>query len=490
LQYLQRRLEVDGISTSLIMGDMGDAKWDIVKDFRQENGPAVLLSSEVGSEGIDLQHCRFLVNYDLPWNPMKVEQRIGRLDRLGQKAERISIVNFSLEDTVEERILERLYERIKIFQESIGDLESILGAMTEKLLIELFDANLTPEEKEERAKETTLALLKERILQDELETEAINMMAFSDHILRSITDSREQGRWLQPAEVHAFVEDCFSRYYPGTVIVPSPKHDQLYEITLSEDAKVDLQFFLNQHRCATPTKLHTSGAPITCFFDPKIAGSMGKRNELLDATHPLILWIRHRYETAAQKLHPVSATRIDQPTLGLAPGLYVYAAHRWIFTGIKTESQIAYKVARCSDGDLLPDQVSESVLTTLMQHGKPKANAQNFIADVEPILTLHNACEEALEEAFDAALEEFEMDNENRCDVQERSARAFAERKQQELQDRLQRFKDAGKTQIRVVRENNCPITVWDVSTPLRCAQHDRGDVIPTNGRNLYWITF
>ena len=58
--------------------------------------------------------------------------------------------------------------------------------MTEKLLIELFDANLTPEEKEERAKETILALLKERTLQDELETEAINMMAFSDHILRSI----------------------------------------------------------------------------------------------------------------------------------------------------------------------------------------------------------------------------------------------------------------------------------------------------------------
>ena len=97
LQYLQRRLEADGISTSLIMGDMGDAKWDIVKDFKLDNGPSVLLSSEVGSEGIDLQHCRFLVNYDLPWNPMKVEQRIGRLDRLGQKAERISIINFSLE---------------------------------------------------------------------------------------------------------------------------------------------------------------------------------------------------------------------------------------------------------------------------------------------------------------------------------------------------------------------------------------------------------
>jgi len=475
LQYLQRRLEADGITTSLIMGDMGDAKWDIVKDFRQDNGPSVLLSSEVGSEGIDLQHCRFLVNYDLPWNPMKVEQRIGRLDRLGQKAERISIVNFSLEDTVEERILERLYERIEVFQESIGDLENILGAMTEKLLIELFDANLTPQEKEQRATETVMALLKQRTLQDELETEAINMMAFSDHILRSITDSREQGRWLQPSEVHAFVEDCFSRYYPGTVIAPSPRHNQLYDITLSEDAKVDLQFFFNQHRCATPTKLHTSSAPVTCFFDPKIAGSMGnKRNELLDATHPLILWIRHRYETAAQKLHPVSATRIDQRTIGLTPGLYVYAAHRWTFTGIKTESQIAYKVARCSDGDLLSNQVSESVLTALIKHGKPKVNAQNFIEDMDYMLELHRACEEALEDAFGEALEEFEIDNQTRCDVQERSARSFAERKQQELQDRLQRFREAGNNQIIPATEGQLRKVNRELEVKLKTIQQKR----------------
>jgi len=94
---------------------MGEAKWDVVRAFREDDGPSVLLSSEVGSEGIDLQHCRFLVNYDLPWNPMKVEQRIGRLHRLGQKTERISIINFSLVDTFEEKILERLYERINIF---------------------------------------------------------------------------------------------------------------------------------------------------------------------------------------------------------------------------------------------------------------------------------------------------------------------------------------------------------------------------------------
>jgi hypothetical protein len=341
----------------------------------------------------------------------------------------------------------------------------------------LFDANLTPAEKEQRATDTVMALLKERTLQDELETEAINMLAFSDHILRSITDSREQGRWLQPEEVYAFVEDCFSRYYPGTVIAPKPGQEQLCEITLAEDAKVDLQLFLNQNRCATPTRLHVSSAPVTCFFDPKIAGSMGKRNELLDATHPLILWIRHRYEIAAQKLHPVSATQIDQAIVGLPPGLYVYAAHRWTFTGIKTESQIAYKVARCRDGDLLSESVSETVLSAVMQYGQPKANAHNFIEDIDRVLVLHQKCEEALESTFGDALDEFDIENENRCDIQERSARSFAERKQRELQERLQRFKVAGKNQIIPATEGQLKKVTRELEVKLKNIQTKREGV-------------
>ena len=104
LRYLERRLNEDGIPAVVIMGGMGDTKDVVLRTFRDPTGPAVLLSSEVGSEGIDLEHCRFMVNYDLPWNPMKVEQRIGRLDRLGQQAERISIVNISVTDTIEDRI--------------------------------------------------------------------------------------------------------------------------------------------------------------------------------------------------------------------------------------------------------------------------------------------------------------------------------------------------------------------------------------------------
>ena len=63
-------------------------------EFRERTDVDILLSSEVGSEGLDLQFCRVLMNYDLPWNPMKVEQRIGRVDRFGQQSPFVEIRNF------------------------------------------------------------------------------------------------------------------------------------------------------------------------------------------------------------------------------------------------------------------------------------------------------------------------------------------------------------------------------------------------------------
>ncbi|EKV03864.1 DNA/RNA helicase, superfamily II, SNF2 family [Leptolyngbya sp. PCC 7375] len=475
LRYLQRRLEATNISNCLIMGDMGDDKWATVERFRQDDGPSVLLSSEVGSEGIDLQHCHFLVNYDLPWNPMRVEQRIGRLDRLGQSAESISIINFSLVDTIEERILERLYDRIQVFKESIGDIESILGQATEKLLVDLFSADLTPKEREERAMQTENAIINERLLQNELENEAVNMLAFSDHILDSINQSLDQGRWLQPDELLAFVEDCFSRYYPGTVIEPKPNEPKLYNITLSEQAKIDLQFFIGKNRCATPTQLHNR--PMNCFFDPKISDSMGKRNELLDPTHPLILWIRERYTTSEQTLHPVSAIKTQVDETDLSSGLYAYSVHRWTFSGIKTESQIAYKIIRIDDGHVLSDQDSEAILSTLMKQGQTKPNAQNFIEDIDGVLVCLLTCDEHIDTAFNQALEDFYIDNENRCNIQEKSARAFAERKQRELESRLDRFRQAGKTQIIPATEGQLKKVKRELEVKLKNIQEKRDDL-------------
>ncbi|MER3478411.1 MAG: DNA/RNA helicase, superfamily II, SNF2 family protein [Leptolyngbya sp. ERB_1_2] len=441
LQYLQRRLAADGIHANLILGGMGDRKWELLEEFKQGKTP-ILLSSEVGSEGIDLQFCRFLINYDLPWNPMRVEQRIGRLDRLGQKADRISIINFSLVDTIEERILNRLYDRIQVFKESIGDLENILGEPTEQLLVSLLDPNLSDEERLKRADDTAIAILRQRHEQDRLEQEAVNLMAFSDQILNVVSCSRSQGRWLTAEELQAFVEDYFARYYLGTTIKPVLERETLFEIRLSKDAKSDLERFLRQNRFATPTRLHRSTT--ACIFDPRLRNAeIPKATELLDATHPLIQWIKHCYETDV-KLHPISAIQCERSRVEVEPGHYVYAVDRWEFAALRAESHLAYKVARISDGKLLPDDVSERLIGQVSRYGKEKVNAANLIPDLDRVITLYSDCAKALEAGFDQATDEFYAENDHRCNIQQRSAEAYAERRRQQLQDRIDRFSQLG----------------------------------------------
>jgi len=95
-----------------------------IEDFKESC--QILISTEAGGEGRNLQFCHVLINYDLPWNPMKIEQRIGRIHRLKQEHD-VLIVNFSSKDTIEEYILELLYVKIKLFHTVIGELDTILS---------------------------------------------------------------------------------------------------------------------------------------------------------------------------------------------------------------------------------------------------------------------------------------------------------------------------------------------------------------------------
>ncbi|MHA2290244.1 MAG: DEAD/DEAH box helicase, partial [Promethearchaeota archaeon] len=102
-------------------------KDEAVERFRTSDKCSILISTEIGGEGRNFQFARILINYDLPWNPMKLEQRIGRLDRIGQKSKKIYIYNFFLEGTIETDIIFALDKRIHLFEESIGQLEPIIG---------------------------------------------------------------------------------------------------------------------------------------------------------------------------------------------------------------------------------------------------------------------------------------------------------------------------------------------------------------------------
>ena len=122
--YLQWYLQQNGISSVPFRGGFKRGKKDLMKQLFQ-NKIQVLIATEAGGEGINLQFCNHIINYDLPWNPMRLEQRIGRIHRLGQEKD-VHIYNFATKNTVEEHILKLLYEKINLFERVIGQLDEIL----------------------------------------------------------------------------------------------------------------------------------------------------------------------------------------------------------------------------------------------------------------------------------------------------------------------------------------------------------------------------
>lgn len=126
---IQSFLEDRGIACGLINGDSGSRNQETIKKFKKDQPEInVIVSTEAGSEGVNLQAANVLVNYDLPWNPMIVEQRIGRIQRLSSNFAKVSIFNVVLKGTFEEYIVGRLMEKLQMASHAIGDVEALLEA--------------------------------------------------------------------------------------------------------------------------------------------------------------------------------------------------------------------------------------------------------------------------------------------------------------------------------------------------------------------------
>jgi hypothetical protein len=126
---IQIYLESQGIKVGLINALTGQTNAETIAAFRKDKPEInVIISTRAGSEGVNLQAANVLVNYDLPWNPMIVEQRIGRVQRLASKYQNVFIYNILLKGTFEEYIVGRLLEKLQMASQAIGDIESILQA--------------------------------------------------------------------------------------------------------------------------------------------------------------------------------------------------------------------------------------------------------------------------------------------------------------------------------------------------------------------------
>lgn len=130
-RYLKELLQQAGYTVEVFAGNMpAEEKNAAVERFKDH--AQIMISTEAGGEGRNFQFCHIMFNYDLPWNPMRIEQRIGRLDRIGQRRA-VHIYNLAAVGTIEERVLAVLHGRIRLFEETIGGLDPILGDFEQDL---------------------------------------------------------------------------------------------------------------------------------------------------------------------------------------------------------------------------------------------------------------------------------------------------------------------------------------------------------------------
>ena len=207
IRYLEGMLRGEFRVASLHGGVPADKRHEVMADFRA-GAYDVLLANKVASEGLDFEFCSVVFNYDLPWNPMEVEQRIGRVDRIGQVEKKIHIVNFITPGTVESDIIYRLYERIRVFEQTIGELEPILVGKVQEIQDLASDFNLTEREKQIRAREQLAAVATNEQEREVLESAAVSLFATDTAEIEGLEDDIVGGgRYVGQRELVALVSD-------------------------------------------------------------------------------------------------------------------------------------------------------------------------------------------------------------------------------------------------------------------------------------------
>lgn len=256
LKYLAIRLKKAGFNSVIIHGQVSsEDRNKILHQFKTDDNTQILLSSEVGSEGLDMQFCNSMVNYDLPWNPMVVEQRIGRIDRFGQKAKVVNIYNIIVSDSIQEMIYMRLLDRIGIFKGTVGDMEAILDApigdgrtiqdVYNKMEKEFFTENLSPEAQERKIAEVERAIENEKEhlkhLKEGLSNALTNDAYFRDEINKILYNHA----YVTGIELKNYLESVIRLHLTTCTLEETDK--DVYEFRIPMSQPTVLRNFLTQY---------------------------------------------------------------------------------------------------------------------------------------------------------------------------------------------------------------------------------------------------
>jgi superfamily II DNA or RNA helicase len=345
LAYLEDAFAREGVRVGMIHGSVGDDERRSIRAAfaRPADDPSavdILLSSEVGSEGLDFQFCDALVNYDIPWNPMRIEQRIGRIDRYGQKSETVAIYNFVTPGTVDYDIYDRCLLRIGIFERAIGGSEAILGDIATRLQAVAEDFSLSQTERNER-----LQQLADNEIREIAETEALEEREaelFGVRITRSRIDddiARASSRWLEPAALERLVGLYLER---ALDVGRNPILGQGPSKTLRLSAEARRRLIPNRARGNRPTAaereweawLRGDQQTLGLTFEREAANA-DRSLTFITPVHPLTQAAARNVTTDDEMRVTLSATHAS-----VVPGDYLFAIYQWQLFGLKEDSML------------------------------------------------------------------------------------------------------------------------------------------------------
>ena len=369
LRYLHRKLIQEGYRVGIIHGGVKDderreMRDRFKKDSYENDSLDILLFSEVGCEGLDYQFCDCMINYDLPWNPMRVEQRIGRIDRNGQTSESVAIFNMVTPGTVDFDIYSRCLNRIGVFRESIGDCEEILGSLSTEIRSIVENFKMTEEEKQQKLQQ--LADNKIRLMQEQLLLEDKQRDLFGIKVPDAAFDEELENAtnyWLSPENlmnmVHTYLKlrlDPQKDYILGEKTVRTLRISKEARSALSEDYKI-YKVPNNAENRAWVKRLKQGDVHLPITFDGK-AVSEDKDTVLLTISHPLVKQAAAFLE-AENKAVTAFSVRTDE----YKPGEYPFAVFQWKMSGEREDLQLRPISAESAINDNLLDLLRNSKKT-------------------------------------------------------------------------------------------------------------------------------
>lgn len=343
LGYLADRTQRTNLRYGVIHGGVPDeeraslrARFALPKE--EADAIDVLLSSEVGCEGLDFQFCDLLINYDLPWNPMRIEQRIGRIDRYGQKSGTVAIVNFVTPGTVDADIYERCLWRIGVFQHSIGGNEEILGNITKELHDIAESFTLTVEERERRLRQ--LADNSIRLLREEQELESRQAELFGLNIPNQTWQKEieaAESYWLSPVALHRCVSSYLSaRLGSETAYLLGEK--ALKTLRLSQEARASV---LDDYK-RLPRSLETvardwekwlkGGQPTVSVTFEQVTATENPKAVYLSVLHPLVRQAARFLQLDEPIQVSLAVQSVETPA-----GNYDFGLFRWKKHGVRLD---------------------------------------------------------------------------------------------------------------------------------------------------------